>query len=122
MAHQLRAHLHVRDAWAEPDRTVDGVFSAVWLSQISSDRLPGFLGLVRRWLRPGGVAAFIDPLSALHTSDTTIDPLGVLAETLGRTGFADIQVEATGQFFRMASAAIPSGPDASQVSQPPDRS
>ena len=28
VAHDLRAHLHVRDAWAEPDRTVDGSSSA----------------------------------------------------------------------------------------------
>ncbi len=35
MAHQLRAHLHVRDAWAEPDRQVDAVFCGFWLSHIT---------------------------------------------------------------------------------------
>ena len=40
LAHGLRAHLHVRDAWAEPDRPVDAVFCGFWLSHVPSDRLP----------------------------------------------------------------------------------
>ena len=38
VAHQLRAHLHLRDAWAEPDRAVDAVFTGFWLSHV---RAPG---------------------------------------------------------------------------------
>src|SRR4029079_8164912 len=34
VAHRLRAHIHVRDAWAEPDRQVDGVFCGFWLSHV----------------------------------------------------------------------------------------
>ena len=34
VAHQLRAHLHVRDAWAEPDRPVDALFTGFWLSHV----------------------------------------------------------------------------------------
>jgi SAM-dependent methyltransferase len=60
LAHGLRAHLHVRDAWAEPDRAVDAVFAGFWLSHVPRARLPEFLGLVRRWLKPGGSFAFID--------------------------------------------------------------
>jgi demethylmenaquinone methyltransferase/2-methoxy-6-polyprenyl-1,4-benzoquinol methylase len=60
LAHRLRAHLHVRDAWAEPDRQVDAIFCGFWLSHIPSARLPGFLALVRRWLEPGGTFAFVD--------------------------------------------------------------
>jgi SAM-dependent methyltransferase len=60
LAHGLRAHLHVRDAWAEPDRAVDGVFTGFWLSHVDRADLPAFLGLARRWLRPGGLFAFID--------------------------------------------------------------
>ncbi len=60
LAHGLRAHLHVRDAWAEPDREVDSVFAGFWLSHVPRNRLPAFLRLVRSWLKPGGSFAFID--------------------------------------------------------------
>lgn len=60
LAHGLRAHIHVRDAWTEPDRAVDAVFAGFWLSHVPPERLPSFLALVRRWLRPGGRFAFID--------------------------------------------------------------
>ncbi len=60
LAHDLRAHLHRRDAWAEPDREVDVVFAGFWLSHVARPDLPAFLGLVRRWLRPGGTFLFID--------------------------------------------------------------
>ena len=60
VAHDLRAHLHVRDAWAEPEFTADALFAGFWLSHVPRARLPAFLGLVHRWLRPGGTFAFID--------------------------------------------------------------
>jgi SAM-dependent methyltransferase len=62
VAHGLRAHLHVRDAWAEPDRQVNALFAGFWLSHVERDRLADFLALARRWLRPGGTFAFIDSL------------------------------------------------------------
>jgi demethylmenaquinone methyltransferase/2-methoxy-6-polyprenyl-1,4-benzoquinol methylase len=60
MAHGMRAHIHIRDAWAEPDRQVDVVFCGAWLSHVRRKRLPEFLAIVRRWLKPGGLFAFID--------------------------------------------------------------
>jgi len=60
LAHNLRAHLHVRDAWAEPDRRVDALFAGFWLSHVPTARLSAFLVLARRWLKPGGTFAFID--------------------------------------------------------------
>jgi len=60
LAHGLRAHLHVRDAWAEPDRAVDALFCGFWLSHVPRARLGEFLALARRWLKPGGRFAFID--------------------------------------------------------------
>jgi hypothetical protein len=39
---------------------VDGVFAGFWLSHIDRARLDEFLGLVGRWLAPGGLFAFID--------------------------------------------------------------
>ena len=43
MAHGLAAHIHVRDAWAEPDRQVDVLFCGFWLSHVprrTSRRVP----------------------------------------------------------------------------------
>jgi demethylmenaquinone methyltransferase/2-methoxy-6-polyprenyl-1,4-benzoquinol methylase len=60
LAHGMRAHIHMRDAWAEPDRQVDVVFCGAWLSHVRRRRLPEFLAIVRRWLKPGGLFAFID--------------------------------------------------------------
>jgi demethylmenaquinone methyltransferase/2-methoxy-6-polyprenyl-1,4-benzoquinol methylase len=60
VAHGLRAHIHVRDAWTEPDRQVDAVFAGFWLSHVQRNRLASFLALVRRWLKPGGTFAFVD--------------------------------------------------------------
>lgn len=60
LAHGLRAHLHVRDALAEPDRAVDALFCGFWLSHVPRARLSEFAALARRWLKPGGRFAFID--------------------------------------------------------------
>ncbi|MEA2653909.1 MAG: hypothetical protein QOI37_1136 [Chloroflexota bacterium] len=68
VAHRLRAHLHLRDAWAAPDRAVDAVFTGFWLSHVPRARLDEFLGIVRGWLKPGGTFAFIDSLSDAESS------------------------------------------------------
>ena len=60
VAHDLRAHLHVRDAWAEPEFPADALFMGFWLSHVPRPRLGAFLALARRWLVPGGRLAFID--------------------------------------------------------------
>ena len=60
VAHDLRAHLHVRDAWAEPEFEADALFMGFWLSHVPRPRLEEFLALARRWLVPGGTLAFID--------------------------------------------------------------
>ena len=74
VAHQLRAHLHVRDAWAEPDRQVDGVFCGFWLSHVPEPRLGDFLALLSRWLRPAGTLAFIDSLPDPESGAVDHDP------------------------------------------------
>jgi demethylmenaquinone methyltransferase/2-methoxy-6-polyprenyl-1,4-benzoquinol methylase len=128
VAHRLRAHIHVRDAWAEPDRVVDAVFTGFWLSHVPRVRLDGFLGVVRRWLRPGGTFAFIDSLpdpqssAADHpapTDDTSIRRLAdgreytivkvyhepaQLVAALALAGFSDAEVATTGRFFLTGSA------------------
>ncbi len=123
VAHSLRAHLHVRDAWAEPDRAVDAVFTGFWLSHVPRARLDVFLGIVRRWLRPGGTFAFIDslpdPQSSAADHPAPADDASVrrlddgrqftivkvyyepaeLEASLRRAGFADARVTTTGRFF-----------------------
>lgn len=123
VAHGLRAHLHVRDAWAEPDRQVDAVFTGFWLSHVPRDRLAGFLELVRRWLKPGGTFAFIDslfdPQSSAADHPMPADDRSVrrlddgreftivkvyyepaeLESALLRAGFDAASVTATGRFF-----------------------
>ena len=49
-----RAHLHVRDAWAEPDGEPAGaLFAGFWLSHVERERTAAFLALAKRWLCPG---------------------------------------------------------------------
>ena len=129
VAHGLRAHLHVRDAWAEPDREVDGLFCGFWLSHVAADRLPAFLALARRWLRPGGRFAAIDSLPDPQSgaSDNpppegdgtavrrladgrefrivkVFHPPGALAAALEAAGFLEVDVTTSGRFFLLASA------------------
>jgi demethylmenaquinone methyltransferase/2-methoxy-6-polyprenyl-1,4-benzoquinol methylase len=128
VAHDLRAHLHVRDAWAPPDRAVDGLFMGFWLSHVPRERLGEFLGLARGWLKPGGRFAAIDSLpdtaSGAADHPEPADDLAVrrladgreftivkvyytpdeLAASLGAAGFDDIQVGSSGRFFVLVSA------------------
>lgn len=123
VAHQLRAHLHLRDAWAEPDRAVDAVFTGFWLSHVPRARLDEFLGIVRRWLKPDGIFAFIDsqfdPRSSAVDHPTPAHDLSVrrlddgraftivkvyyepaeLEAALARAGFEAARVASTGRFF-----------------------
>ena len=123
VAHRLRAHLHVRDAWADPDRAVDAVFTGFWLSHVPRDRLDAFLAIVRRWLKPGGTFAFIDsladPQSSAADHPTPADDASVrrladgreftivkvfyrpdeLERALAAAGFSDAEVTTTGRFF-----------------------
>lgn len=114
VAHRLRAHIHVRDPWAEADRQVDGVFAARWLGGLSDDRLGDALALTRRWLRPGGRLAFIDALPDPESGPVdgpTVDPVGrtaaELMEALAHVGFIDAEVSTTPRFFVMGTARIP---------------
>ena len=128
LAHRLRAHLHVRDAWADPDREADSLFTGFWLSHLPRADLAPFLALVRRWLKPGGTFAFIDSLpdpesgAADHASPTDDRSVRRLADgrefevtkvyytpveleaALGDAGFAPADVTTTGRFFLLGRA------------------
>jgi SAM-dependent methyltransferase len=128
VAHGLRAHLHVRDAWAGPDREVDGLFMGFWLSHVPRERLGDFLAMCRRWLKPGGRLAFIDslpdPASGAADHPEPADDLAVRRLEDGReftivkvyyspdelraaaeaAGFREAEVSTTGRFFLLGTA------------------
>ena len=128
LAHGLRAHIHVRDAWAEPDREVDALFFGFWLSHVPRERLSEFLGLARRWLRPGGLLAFVDSLPDPASGATDNPPpahdlatrrlndgreftipkiyygAAELEASLGLAGFGDVEVRGTPRFFLLGRA------------------
>ncbi len=129
----LTAHVEIRDAWAEPDRQVDALFFGFWLSHVPRDRLAEFLALCRRWLKPGGVVAFVDsrrdPDSSARDHPTPADDLslrrlddgreftipkiywqpGELEAALGAAGFSNATVRQTSRFFLLGSARADGG-------------
>jgi demethylmenaquinone methyltransferase/2-methoxy-6-polyprenyl-1,4-benzoquinol methylase len=128
VAHGLAAHIHVRDAWAEPDRKVHALFCGFWLSHVPRARLGDFLALCRRWLKPGGTFAFIDsrrdPESSAIDHPPPENDLSVrklddgrqftivkvywqpaeLEAALLAAGFRDPKVTFTSRFFLMGEA------------------
>ena len=128
VAHGLRAHLHQRDAWAEPDRQVDALFCGFWLSHVPRARLAEFLTLCARWLKPGGTFAFIDSRadpasgaadngwdSSTETSDRRLGDASYripkvyytpdeLEDALASAGFVDPSVKETSRFFQLGTA------------------
>ena len=129
VAHGLRAHLHVRDAWAPPEGDpADALFAGFWLSPIERDRTAAFLDLARGWLRPGGRIVLIDslpdPASSAVDHPPPADDRSVrrlddgreftivkvfrtpdeIAGALTAAGFVDVEVTTTGRFFVLASA------------------
>ena len=132
VAHRLRAHLHVRDAWAEPDgNPADALFAGFWLSHVERERTAGFLDLAARWLAPGGRIALIDSLPDPRSGavdhpapggDRSVRRLhdgrefeivkvhrspDDIAEALAAAGFQHVAVTTTGRFFVLATAMRP---------------
>ena len=128
VAHGLAAHIHVRDAWAAPDRQVDVLFCGFWLSHVPRNRLQDFLHICRAWLKPGGIFAFIDsrrdPDSGAtnHPTPDNDESLRRLADgreftipkvyyepaeleaELREAGFAEASVSTTPRFFLLGRA------------------
>jgi len=132
VAHRLRAHLHVRDAWAEPDgEPADALFAGFWLSHVERARTAAFLELAVSWLVPGGRIALIDSLPAPRSGavdheappqDRSVRRLAdgreftivkvyrssdEIAAALTGAGFRDVDVTTTGRFFVLATARRP---------------
>ena len=136
VAHGLRAHLHVRDAWLRPDasvggeRSADGLFTGFWLSHVERDRTEAFLDVVRSWLRPGGRYAFIDslpdPASGARDHPAPDGDMAVrrlddgrvfripkvyrtaeaYAAALEAAGFREVTVSSTGRFFVLGTGVL----------------
>ncbi|HEY8987411.1 MAG TPA: class I SAM-dependent methyltransferase [Candidatus Limnocylindrales bacterium] len=129
VAHGLRAHIHVRDAWAPPEgEAADGLFAGFWLSHVARSRTAAFLEVARTWLGPGGRLAIIDSLQdpqsgavdhAAPVGDqatrrlddgrefTIVKVHRSVEETraaLAEAGFEAIEVSTTGRFFVLATA------------------
>jgi demethylmenaquinone methyltransferase/2-methoxy-6-polyprenyl-1,4-benzoquinol methylase len=124
----LTAETLVRDAWARPDRTFDGLFAGFWLSHVPQERLAAFFALARAWLRPGGTFAFIDsvldPASGATDNPRPADGASIrrladgrefrivkefyaaerLEDELARAGFAAPEVTTSGRFFVLGAA------------------
>jgi len=99
-----------------------------WLSHVARERLPAFLELAHRWLKPGGRLAFIDslpdPASGAADHPTPADDRSLrrlddgreftivkvfyepaqLSAALRATGFEGVDVSTTGRFFLLGSA------------------
>ncbi|HEY5519353.1 MAG TPA: class I SAM-dependent methyltransferase [Candidatus Limnocylindrales bacterium] len=127
-AARLTASTAVRDAWAEPDCQVDDLFMGFWLSHVPRARLGEFLGICMRWLKPGGILAFIDsrrdPESGASNHPTPADDTSLrrladgrefvipkiyyepaeLERALAGAGFQNTRVETTPRFFLLGSA------------------
>ncbi len=128
VAHGLRAHLHVRDAWAEPEgEPADALFAGFWLSHVERDRTAAFLELAGRWLAPGGRIALLDSLPDPRSGAVDHEPPAgdrsvrrladgreftivkvyrtpdEIAAALSAAGFVDVAVATTGRFFVMAT-------------------
>jgi demethylmenaquinone methyltransferase/2-methoxy-6-polyprenyl-1,4-benzoquinol methylase len=129
LAHGLAAHIHVRDAWAPPDRQVDALFCGFWLSHVERQRLNDFLAICRAWLKPGGLFCFIDsrrdPQSSATNHPTPANDQSLrrlddgreftitkvyyepaeLEDALRSAGFAETKVETTPRFFLLGRAS-----------------
>jgi hypothetical protein len=129
VAHGLRAHLHVRDAWAPPEGDpADAIFAGFWLSHIERARTGAFLQVAGRWLKPGGRIALIDSLPDPRSGavdhpaaagDRSVRRLNdgreftitkvfrstdEIAADLTAAGYGNVAVTTTGRFFVMATA------------------
>ena len=116
VAHGLRAHLHRREAAAQPDRQVDAVFAAFLLGTVRDEAgLASRLEVVRGWLRPGGAYVFVEAQRDSAGGDVD-GPRGrlralsseALRGSLARAGFEVRSLARTAHAFLMGEAvAVP---------------
>lgn len=131
LAHHQRVHIHERDAWADPERPVDALFTGFWLTHVPRRRLPQFLALALRWLKPGGTYAFVDstadPGANASNEAALATPEGIvtrhvtdgrefriarsfhtpdhLRSALEATGFRSVEITQTARYFLLGRAS-----------------
>ncbi len=95
LAHGLRAHLHVRDAWAEPDRAVDVVFAG-----LLAEPRPARIDCRRS---SASSVAGCDRAASFLFIDSRPDPQSGAGDHDARTIGADVQLRrlADGRAFRV---------------------
>jgi SAM-dependent methyltransferase len=112
MAHGLLAHLHERDVWSRPDKSVDVVFGAYLLGAAgAAEDVDRRLQTVMSWLRPGGSFVFIEA----QGDSIMPGPDGQLvawdAEALGghlvAQGYGPVEVGSTRSAFVFGEALTP---------------
>jgi demethylmenaquinone methyltransferase/2-methoxy-6-polyprenyl-1,4-benzoquinol methylase len=77
-------------SWVPPEARFDAVFFAFWLSHVPTARVAAFWQTVRRALKPGGMAFFVDSLleqSSTASDHDQLDQSGIVQRRLndGRT-------------------------------------
>ena len=77
-------------SWVPPEARFDAVFFAFWLSHVPAARVATFWQTVRRALKPGGVAFFVDSLleqTSTASDHDQLDQSGIVRRRLndGRT-------------------------------------
>jgi SAM-dependent methyltransferase len=111
VAHHLRAHLHPAPVDAPPDDTppFDAIVAAFVLGRVHGPGLEALAGSLRARLRSGGRLVLVELLP---------DPAGgpppaiawtwhhrdLVAATLRRAGFGNLETASTGRFFQLLSA------------------
>ncbi|HEX5450877.1 MAG TPA: class I SAM-dependent methyltransferase [Candidatus Limnocylindrales bacterium] len=106
VAHNLRAHLHVREPWAPPEPPpADALVAARLLGTVPSPHLPERLSLARSWLAPGGLLVVVD--EPAPGGGSGLDPLALKA-ALEAANFVDVRVGPGGRFLALVSATATS--------------
>ena len=77
-------------SWVPPEARFDAVFFAFWLSHVPAARVATFWQTVRRALKPGGMAFFVDSLleqTSTASDHDELDQSGIVQRRLndGRT-------------------------------------
>lgn len=103
VAHELRAHLHVRDPWAAPERSVDVVLASTWFGRLAPGHLAGAVGAAHAWLRPGGRLVVIDALEGAGPQESGFADAATVGSALIGAGLTDVEITSPGRFLVLAT-------------------
>lgn len=104
LAHDLRAHLHVRDPWSPVDPAADALVVTFWVGRLASPARAAWLAISRDGLREGGLIAIIDALPDASSGAAGSVTVEGLRADLDAAGFSAIEVTPAGRFIVLARA------------------